>query len=798
MAHNSRGETSRVAPIFQGHSKISRQNLIPSSSPAFETLARPIVPVPAASILPIILPPATLRPIAFRVFTKKHSLTLSSSALQSLATFIGRHCGTEWRESGLAEPILEEIAKSWKARNGSVIVDGEHKDLKEIMKILGVCMVGGRIISPRELSRRNSLVSESIENVETNNSKLSIRSHHLGTGNNHLRLGSSETSLDEENLENYRDPRTWLKVIDAFEQPRLTYNVDKKYFDRETKKPTVFPPASHKTKLFRNRYNLIHQRLLRNELFHKPTFEPSTRGPRRTYSGNETSQQFYKLTPINNLLGRNGTNHLILGLLSISPTEQLSINDLTGSIILDLTHAKPVPEDGAWFTPGMIVLVDGVYIEDDNNNGTELGGGGGIGGCIGGKFIGFFVGGPPCERRKASLGLNLSENAGDMSSGGDFCWVDFLGVGSERAVGSKMRKIEQKVLQTNSIMENAGGRGRLVVLGEVNLDQPITLQALRKLLSHYASGQEEDSPMAFVFMGNFVQHAIMARGGSGGSIEYKENFDSLASVLSEFPTLLQNGTFIFVPGDNDGWASAFGAGASTIVPRKGIPDIFTSRIKRAFTIANAEAERENGHKTNGEAIWTSNPSRLSLFGPLHEIVLFRDDISSRLRRSAIYFSTPSNDGEITADQTTKDLDMCLATSTSSSPTSKINNVDPLSSNDPSLKPTIAVTDATTSTDIDTLYHAKKLVKAILDQGYLSPFSLTQRPVQWDYASSLQIYPLPTALVLADIETMAFVTTYEGCCVMNPGRLIVSGKKNTAGWVEYDTISRKSRVRELQF
>ncbi|POS82201.1 hypothetical protein EPUL_005569, partial [Erysiphe pulchra] len=776
MAHHSHGEKSRVAPIFQGHSKISRQDIIPSSSPAFETLVRPTAPVPAASILPIILPPATLRPIAFRIFTKKHSLTLSSSALQVLAAFIGRHCGTEWRESGLAEPVLEEIAKSWKDRNGTVIVDGEHKDLKEIIKSLGVCMIGGRIVSPRELSRRNSLVSESIENIETNKSKLSIRSHHLGTGNNHSSLGSLETSLGEESLENFRDPRAWLKVIDAFEQPRLTYNVDKKHFDRETKKPTLFPPASHKTKLFRNRYNLIHQRLLRNELFHKPTFESSTRGPRRSFSRNETSQQFYKLTPINNLLGRNGTNHLILGLLSISPTEQLSINDLSGSIALDLTHAKPVPEDGAWFTPGMIVLVDGVYIEDDNNSGTELGGGGGIGGCIGGKFIGFFVGGPPCERRKASLGLNLNENAGDMSAGGDFCWVDFLGVGSERAVGSKMRKIEQKVLQTNSIVENAAGRSRLVVLGEVNLDQPLTLQALRKLLSFYASEQEEDSPMAFVFMGNFVQHAIMARGGSGGSIEYKESFDSLASVLSEFPTLLQNGTFIFVPGDNDGWASAFGAGAATVIPRKGIPDIFTSRIKRAFAIANAEAEKELGHKTNGEAIWTSNPSRLTLFGPLNEIVLFRDDISSRLRRSAIHFSTPSNDNDdgISADQKTKDLDMCLATSTS--PTNEINNFDSLSSNDPSLKPTIAAT------------------AAIPNQGYLSPFSLTQRPVQWDYASSLQIYPLPTALVLADMETMAFVTTYEGCCVMNPGRLVVSGKKNTAGWVEYDMRTRKSRIR----
>ena len=129
---------------------------------------------------------------------------------------------------------------------------------------------------------------------------------------------------------------------------------------------------------------------------------------------------------------------MILGLLTISPTGTLAINDLTGSIALDLTHAKPIPEDGAWFAPGMIVLVDGTYEEEDNNVGGGLGGNGGVGGTIGGKFVGFFIGGPPCERRKATLGLTGSDGEAGLAAGGGFGWVDFLGVGSERAVGSKM------------------------------------------------------------------------------------------------------------------------------------------------------------------------------------------------------------------------------------------------------------------------------------------------------------------------------------------------------------------------
>jgi DNA polymerase epsilon subunit 2 len=477
---------------------------------------------------------------------------------------------------------------------------------------------------------------------------------------------------------------------------------------------------------------------------------------------------------------------MILGLLTISPTGTLAINDLTGSIALDLTHAKPIPEDGAWFAPGMIVLVDGTYEEEDNNSVGGLGGSGGVGGTIGGKFIGFFIGGPPCERRKVTLGLSGAEGEGGLTAGGGFGWVDFLGVGSERAVGSRMRKIEQRMLRSTTIEEALGGRGRVVILGELNLDQPNTLQALKKVLGLYAAEAEEDSPMTFIIMGNFVQHAVMARGGSGGSIEYKEYFDGLASTLSDYPTLLQAATFIFVPGDNDGWASAFSAGAAVPLPRKGIPDIFTSRIKRAFATANAEAEKEKRKKTDGEAIWTSNPSRLSLFGPTHEILLFRDNMTSRLRRTAIKFSSSS------PDENSEDVQMVntppATTNTEPNPDSEIQAAE---SHTAHLEPGSSIV----SSD---LHAARKLVKTILDQGYLSSFGMATRPVLWDYASALQIYPLPTAMVLADAEAPAFCITYEGCHVMNPGPLVAPGRRGVAKWVEYDIRGRVGKVREVLF
>ena len=239
MSRPNRPEQPREAPMFRQPPTPTPLNPIPSSSPGFATPTHPIRPLnvsalpPKASILPVVLPPATLRPLAFRTFTKKHSLTLTSSALQVLATFIGRHCGTEWREEGLAERVLEEVAKSWKNRNGGVIVEGEGTELKDIMKNLEGSMSGGRIVASRELSRQNSLVLGLSHNGDVPFTRPGMQPNLLGPEDSQSSLGMSTLDVeDDEDEDGLRDPRKWLKVIDAFEQPRLSYSVGKKHFDR--------------------------------------------------------------------------------------------------------------------------------------------------------------------------------------------------------------------------------------------------------------------------------------------------------------------------------------------------------------------------------------------------------------------------------------------------------------------------------------------------------------------------------------------------------------------------------------
>lgn len=250
------------APIFRKQHPAIPSSAIPSSSPSFGTPIHPLKPfnvnAPKAAILPIILPPATLRPLAFRTFTKKHSLTLTSSALQELAAFIGRHCGSGWREEGLAERVLEEVARSWKNRNGGVIVEGASKELQEILKTLEGNMSGGKVVGQgRGLPRGDSMLGVDAEDAM--NTRLGIRPALLNREDSNKSFGLSSLGVqeDDEDEDAANDPRAWLKVIDAFEQPRLVYNVDKKHFERyvapsekERRKGTLtrtteIPPSPH-------------------------------------------------------------------------------------------------------------------------------------------------------------------------------------------------------------------------------------------------------------------------------------------------------------------------------------------------------------------------------------------------------------------------------------------------------------------------------------------------------------------------------------------------------------------------
>jgi DNA polymerase epsilon subunit 2 len=683
----------------------------------------------------------------------------------------------------------------WKAADGAAIVEDGEK-LKTFLHTLEGCMSGGRVLPAKTGAGglRSSDLSRPPPSLEREGSSFGL---------SELRV-DSPAPVDEEQFEDCnKDPRSWLKVVSAFRQPRLTFNIDKKHFLTVEKPVTPFPSPSHKTALFRERYNIIHQRLQRNPAFQAPSLSTGHAPLRRTGSA-ITEQQFFKLTPISNLLGRGGSTHLLLGMLAVAPTGTLAINDLSGSISLNLQHATSMQADAEpYFCPGMIVLVDGVYEEDWAGAGSSgLGNTQGVGGSIGGRFVAFQIGVPPVEQRNLSLGINVS--AGDV--GGAFGWTDFLGQGSERSIGTRMRKIENRVVGPDAALGIS--RRRMVMLASVTLDQPTTLAALRKILEQYSAA--ENLPSSFVLMGDFSSKAAMAGAGTG-SIEYKELFNDLAAVLADFPSLLRSCTWVFVPGDNDPWASSFSAGAGTIIPREGIPDLFTSRIKRAFATAKSEAgPTSKKDEIDGEAIWTSNPTRLTVFGPAHEIVVFRDNISARFRRNAVRVGQSvtvdpaSTNSERRPSQTNDDGDIEMSGALPEPADESLHTSIEREDQDgaASSRLAAAINTATAAENL-AVQAAKRLILSVLPQSTLSPFPLATRPVHWDHGpSALSLYPLPHTLVLADPEMPQFTLTYEGCHVVNPGRLVESagsgpGRRRTkAQWIEYDIYTKRGVGREV--
>ncbi|KAF8537935.1 DNA polymerase alpha/epsilon subunit B-domain-containing protein [Trichophaea hybrida] len=680
----SKNKTSLTTFLRRAPNPPSSSSLL--TSDPFEPLPRSSTPIraspaPPPCVLAVEIPPSTLRPIAFRVFTKKHNLTLKSDALTLLCQFVGRRCGAEWRDSGVGEKLLDEVARRWKRSEaaGKILVDGGDV-LKGVLKGMDVPTGGATDRSP--LSRSNSSLGLDMAG--------DIPSSMLMGGREDVDMPEAERDEIEEKV----DPMEYFKIVDAFEQPKMVYNSSKKLFERGPK-PSLFPPPTAKTALFRSRYNLVHSRLLRNDTFLAPTYSKSS---------NSKPKSYHKLTPISALLGRAGQNFLLFGMLQHSPSGTLSLYDPTGEITLDTSLTQPLPDANAnWFCPGMFTILDGVYEED-------------------GRFTVYTALSPPPERREVSAEV--------------YGHVDFLGNGvnldmSTPSAGGQQGRVMRKV-------ETALTHIRWVAVGEIALDTPRMLEALRHLFEHYS----DNPPMLFILSGNFSSIPV-APGDDNAIRAYKENFDALASLLSEFPSICQDTTFLFVPGDNDPWASTFSGGSATCWPRRGVPEVFLNRVKRVAKHVKC----------------TSSPCRLGYF--TSEVVVCRDEIVGRIQRSAIRFSKPRDDEDM--------MDVDAGTGAEKE-------------------------KETPEVDDDTKL-ARKLVKTLLDQGYLSPFPGNKRPVLWDFAYTLGLYPLPSALLLIEPFAQPFTVTYEGCHVMNPGRFVVRRK---ARWVEYAPAERKGTVVEEAF
>ncbi|XP_046401886.1 DNA polymerase epsilon subunit 2 isoform X1 [Ischnura elegans] len=350
-----------------------------------------------------------------------------------------------------------------------------------------------------------------------------------------------------------------LNVIDAFDVPRFMYNVERKKFEMlpaSSPTPCLFDAAQAKTDLFKNRYTILRQRTLRHSVF-----TPALPGEDK-----EEAVQKFNLPMIEYLLSSSVRlkDIIVLGLLTQMKEGRFYLEDPTGSVRLDLTGTK---FHSGLHTENCFVLAEGVY--DDK--------------VFHAKAIGF----PPAESSETSRAYfgNLNVFGGPSPT--------------NIKSSSKLFKIEQ----TNE-------DGIIVFLSDVWLDQIKVLQKLKVLFRGYS----HFPPIAFVLMGNFLstQHR------STYAHTLKSCLKDLADIIVEYPPILQNSRFIFVPGPID-------PASANILPRTPLPRFVIKEFSEKIP----------------SAIFASNPCRIQYC--TKEIIVLRHDMVTKLCRNTIHF--PSS-GEI--------------------------------------------------------------------------------------------------------------------------------------------------------
>jgi DNA polymerase epsilon subunit 2 len=639
---------------------------------------------PLPVVLPIELSASHVRPVAYRIFSKKHGLNLKSSGLNVLTEFLGHRFGVGWR-SAHAERFLDEIARQWKEQDRGLFIEGPA--LQEIIR---------DITNKHEVVLENATVAGKLNTLTDD-------------------LPSKTVSF------NWKD---YFTVVNAQSQPLYRYDPVKKHFERSQIKHTLLGSANDLVSVFITRYHIVHDRVIRNETFQTPSF-------RGGLTASISGSNFYSITSIKNMLGRDSSNFLLFGLIVKGPDGMWWLQDTSGKVQLDTTQAVPV--DGVYYTPGNFVMCDGIYFKD--------------------KFIVGTIGPPPSERREVSK----------LAYGN----LDFLGVHTANSGNnSRIDRIDKNFEKLLAQQEKVHSYHRIIILGvNIFLDDIRTTDALRKFfakLENEVDGEgSSDLPIAIIFPGSFKSVPFQA---NGSSPQYKESFDFLAKILGDFPSIASRCKLIFVPGDNDPWAAVFSSGATPLWPLESIPEIFTNRVRRVAQ----------------SAVWASNPCRLSYFS--QEIVIVRDDYGSRFRRNCIHFNQENPDDaanesseqlDMEVDETQTDMEIYEDSDSDSSNQRALRRI--IDGSGKKIRPR---TKPYVPPDVE---EARKVVKTILDQGHLSPFPIANRPVAWTYDHTLSLSPLPSVLILADPTTPQFKATYEGCHVINPGPLLFQNKLN---WMEY--------------
>ncbi|OQR91471.1 DNA polymerase epsilon subunit, partial [Thraustotheca clavata] len=300
-------------------------------------------------------------------------------------------------------------------------------------------------------------------------------------------------------------------------------------------------------RLFRvGRFAAIERRVRRHKTFSKPSITTL-----------QIQQNYLALTRIESLLGVTGVKR-VLGMLGEDERKKKYLEDLTARIYINTDKAVCAP---GMYTLNSVVIVEGT-VKDDVFHVTSMGG-------------------PPPEFRTDS----------QVILGG----LDPLGIEVSSLQLTQIQELEAKD-------EDAS----FVILSDVHLDDPQVMKRLEILFEGYAPF----CPTLFVFMGNFTSVPVGYGQDTISIGDYKELFDSLASLILTYPSLIEYSQFVFIPGPED-------PGSAQILPRHPLPDMCTHDFLRKIP----------------SATMASNPCRIRYY--TKDLVFLRDDLQRKMRRNCI-------------------------------------------------------------------------------------------------------------------------------------------------------------------
>ncbi|KAK9812075.1 hypothetical protein WJX73_003331 [Symbiochloris irregularis] len=335
-----------------------------------------------------------------------------------------------------------------------------------------------------------------------------------------------------------------IQVISAFAVPCIKFDPSRRAFYQVSGARTLHGSALDKRAVYLERFLLLQQRISRNPQFNRPVFGGML----------SEGRHMVELTDIKAMLGVTGQRRVIMGCITQPQVGQYALMDPSGTLPLNLSQARTT---SGFYTENCIVMAEG-EVEPD------------------GRFKATALGFPPIESRQDSIAAAKG--------------LDFFGgtpVGMED-------------VSTTLEWEDAHEQDRIVVLSDLHLDKPETLDRLETVLEGFEG--LDDPPGLFILCGNFVSPSSAAI----DVLALKAHFTSLAHLLLSFSGLLKTSKFVFVPGPAD-------AGPGCMLPRPALPQCITSELRRLIP----------------SAVFTSNPTRIR-WGS-QTVVVFRGNLASRMR-----------------------------------------------------------------------------------------------------------------------------------------------------------------------